>query len=288
MNVGFVGIGRMGEAMVLRLLSGGFPVTVWNRSPQKLHKVIDAGAVRAETLSALARDSNIVLSIVTNDEAVEQIYLAANGLLHGQVEGKLFADMSTILPGTVRRVSERAATAGASFVDAPVAGTVQPAREGRLLILTGGEPKDVERLQPVFNVLGRRTEYLGAVGSGAAMKLTHNALLATHWAGLAESMAIGSRYGLDHKRMLEVIGESPAAFAALPVKLPLLLGLSSDIGFDIANVRKDLETIEAFAKEVQVSTPVVQSVRDSFENAVRHGFGAEDVAAIVRIRREGR
>ncbi len=243
MKLGFAGIGRMGDAMVHRLLGAGFDVHVWNRTRDKLAPVVAAGAHEASSLRALAAAADLVLTTVTDDAAVRAVYLGADGLLSGDVHGRTFADMSTILPDTIKEIAAAAAARGAAFVDAPVAGTVAPAREGRLLILAGGEAADIERLKPAFDVLGRRTDHVGPVGSGAAMKLVINTLLATHWAVLAEALGMGSRYGLDYRRMLDIIGASPAAFGALPVKMPLLLGDRSDIGFNITNVRKDLRTI---------------------------------------------
>jgi len=282
MRTGFVGIGRMGEPMVLRLLGGGFSVTVWNRTREKLKRVTDVGARAVERLSEVPAASDVIFTMVTDDAAVEEIYRETNGLLQADVRGKTFVDMSTILPKTVKTVADAVRESGACFVDAPVAGTVQPAREGRLLIFAGGESTDIERLKPALDVLARRVDHVGPVGSGAAMKLVHNALLTACWAALAEATALGNAYGLDFKQMLDIIGQSPAAFSALGVKMPLLLGQPSEIGFNIANVQKDLRTISAFASEAGVQPRVIQAVRETFQAAVKEGRGAEDVASIVR------
>ncbi len=197
MKLGFAGIGRMGEPMVLRLLGAGFQVTVWNRTRERLANTESAGARIASNLSQLAADSDVILTMVTDDRAVETVYCAPEGLLSlPDMRGRLFCDMSTILPETVKRVAAKVAGRGASFVDAPVAGTVQPAREGRLLVFAGGSAADLERLRPVFSAIARRVEHLGPVGSGAAMKLVHNSLLTTYWGVLAEAIAMGNRYGI--------------------------------------------------------------------------------------------
>ena len=280
MKVGFAGIGRMGEPMALRLLGAGFHVVVWNRTAAKTASLVAAGAEAADSLSQLASRSDVVLTMVTDDAAVEAVYA---GLLTADVRGKRFADLSTILPDTVKRVAARVTEKGAAFVDAPVAGTVQPAREGKLLVFAGGDPPDIQALKPIFDALARRVEYLGPVGSGAAMKLTHNTLLSTYWGVLAEAMAMGSRYGLDFKRMLEVIAESPAAFAALPLKTPLLLGQPAEVGFNITNVRKDLKAIAAFAESLGVPINITEAALENYEAALVAGLGAEDVTAIVKF-----
>lgn len=285
MKIGFAGIGNMGDPMVRRLLAAGFSVHVWNRTREKLTAVVESGAKPVSSPAEITAQADVVFTMVTNDAAVEAIYSGPSGLLTADARGKLFADMSTILPDTVKRVATSVHERGGKFVDAPVAGTVQPAREGRLLIFAGGDPEDIQRLKPAFDAMARRVEHLGPVGSGAAMKLVHNALLSTYWAVLADAMAMGSRYGLELKRMLDVIGESPAAFTALPVKIPLLLGQPAETGFNIANVQKDLRTIAAFAESLNVPMGIVAATLQKFEEAVTHGFGAEDVAAIVKIQR---
>jgi 3-hydroxyisobutyrate dehydrogenase len=282
MKIGFAGIGRMGEPMTLRLLGAGFSVMVWNRTRERLPRVIAAGAIAAESLSALAEQSDAVLTMVTDDAAVEQVYIGPGGLFATDVSGKIFCDLSTVLPETIRGIAREAQQQRASFVDAPVAGTVQPARDGRLLIFAGGEASDVERLMPVFNALARRIDHIGPVGSGAAMKLVHNALLTACWAALGDAMELGSRFGLDFKRMLDVIQESPAAFAALPVKRPILLGGPSEIGFTIASVQKDLRTILSFAETLDLHPQVVRAVQTSFEKAAAKGLADQDVATIAR------
>ena len=120
------------------------------------------------------------------------------------------------------------------------------------------------------------------------MKLVHNALLSTYWAVFAEAMAMGSRYGLDLKRMLDVISESPANFAALGVKTPLLLGQTSEVGFNIANVRKDLNAIVRFAESTGVPLPIVHAALAKYEQAIADGHALEDVAAMVSLSRRER
>ena len=282
MRIGFVGIGRMGEPMVLRLIRSGFQVTVWNRTREKLTSVVAAGANAAADLRELAVGSDVILTMVTDDRAVNEVYCGPNGLLSGNVQRKTFADMSTVLPDTVKTIDRAVRAAEASFVDAPVAGTVQPARDGRLLIFAGGNEADIIKLKPAFDALSRRVDHLGPVGSGAAMKLVHNALLTACWAGLAEATAMGARYGLQFKRMLEIIVETPASFAALPVKIPLLLGEGGEIGFNITNVQKDLRTILAFAEQLGSPTSVMHAVQDVFTDAANRGLADSDVSFVCR------
>ncbi len=283
MKAGFIGIGRMGEPMVLRLLGAGFPVVVWNRTETKLTRVLAAGAEKAGSVADVAARAGVVLTMLTDDNAVESVY---SELLAGDVRGRRFADMSTILPETAKRLAASAIAKEAAFVDAPVAGTVLPAREGRLLVFAGGREADVQELKPVFDAFARRVEYLGPSGSGAAMKLVHNTLLTTYWGVLAEAMAMGSCYGLHFKRMLDVIGESPAAFAALSVKIPLLLGHPAETGFDIANVRKDMGTITEFAKSLGVPVTIAEAALKTYEEASAAGFEDQDVGTIVKFQRD--
>lgn len=145
MRIGFVGLGRMGQVMVPRLLAAGFPVTVWNRTRAKAQPLVDQGAALAESLPALARDNDLVFTMLTDDAAVEAVYDPASGLLASTITDTLFVEMSTIRPDTIRRLAQALAERGAALIDAPMSGTVAPAREGKLLALVGGAAEDLER-----------------------------------------------------------------------------------------------------------------------------------------------
>src|SRR5262249_42778783 len=159
-RIGFAGLGRMGQAMVARLLAAGFPMTVYNRTRAKAEELLARGAAWAATPAALAERSDIVLTILTDDRAVEQIYSGEHGLLDADCAGKLFVEMSTIRTATIQSLRPLVEARGARLLDAPVSGTLEPARQGQLLGMAGGLAEDLERARPVLEVLCRRLAHL--------------------------------------------------------------------------------------------------------------------------------
>lgn len=280
--IGFVGLGRMGQAMVPRLLDAGFAVMVWNRTPERMQPVVDRGATPAESLAALASECDIILTILTDDVAVRNVYSPEHGLLSGMVAGKLFVEMSTIRPDTIREVAALATERGASLLDSPVSGTVAPAQQGQLIALVGGDSDDLERARPILDVLCRRIAYLGPSSSGTTMKLVLNMPMAIYWQGLSEALAMGVQSGLDLRQMLELIADSPAGIGALPAKIPTILGEASEAPFDVTGVRKDLLAMTATGQGAGVPTPCGSAALLSFAAATAAGWGNHDLADIVR------
>jgi 3-hydroxyisobutyrate dehydrogenase len=279
-RLGFVGLGRMGSVLVPRLLACGFPVTVWNRTRAKLEAAVAHGAIAAGDLPDLVTRSDIVLTMLTDDAAVEAVY---ERLLSGDAERRLFVEMSTILPATIARLAPAVAAKGAALIDAPVAGSVGPAREGKLLALVGGKPDHVERARPVLACFSRRIAHLGPVSSGMLMKLALNMPMAIYWQGLAEALAMGRRGGLDLEAMLDLVLDSPAAIGALPSKRGVILGDELEVAFDVAGVRKDLVAMTVAAHALGVATPAGNGALAGFAQAVDAGWGDRDLAAIVRF-----
>src|SRR5437660_2774454 len=202
MKLGIAGIGKMGAAVAARLIEVGHDVTVWNRTPEKAKAV--AGANIAATPAELTQKSEAVLSILTDAAALDAVYNARSGLLDGNVAGKLFIDMSTVLPATETALARAVRATGAAFVECPVGGSTGPARQGKLIGLMGAEPADAARARPILEQLCRRLEHCGPVGTGAVMKITHNIALMIYWQWLGEARALGRPYGLGLSRMLEI------------------------------------------------------------------------------------
>ncbi len=285
-RAGFVGLGRMGQAMAPRLLEAGYPLTVYNRTPEKAQALVERGATRAESLPAMAATCDIVFTILTNDASVEAVYSVDNGLLAGDVAGTLFVEMSTVRPDTIRQVAALATARGAALVDSPVSGTVAPARNGQLLALVGGDDADVARARPLLDVMCRRVVHLGPTGSGTTMKLVLNMPMAVYWQGLAEALAMGVQSGLDLAEMLELIADSPASLGALPMKIPALLGEAGEVAFDVTGVRKDLLAMVATGQSVGVPMPAGSAALVSFAAATAAGWGERDLADLIAYYRE--
>ena len=288
MEIGFCGTGRMGSAMVLRLIDQGHRVTVWNRTKAKAEPLLAHGAGWAGSPAEIARSHDIAISILTDAAAIEAIYDAPDGLLAGAARGKLFIEMSTVPPETVRSLAARVRARGVGFVECPVGGTVGPAREGKLLGLAGGDAADFARAKPILEQLCRRVDHLGASGNGAAMKLAINLPLAVYWEALREAMSLIADSGIDPARALEIMGESSGGANALKSRAgkiaSALAGGTPDVGFDIDGIRKDLRLMAAVARAAGRELPVAAKALESYDAAAGEGWGGRDGSSLVAWR----
>jgi len=282
-NVGFVGLGKMGLAMALRLIEAGHKLTVWNRTPEKCLSLRDHGAVVAGKPAQLATDSDIIVTMLLDSGAIDEVYNGPDGLLSQSVMGKLFIDMSTLAPASARELSYKVIDKGAAFVDAPVSGTVAPARDGRLLALVGGSLKDVEAARPLLNVLCRRIVHAGPVGQGALLKLAVNLPLAIYWQALAEAVALGKSGGLNKKLVLDTIQDSSAALAVLGFKIPAILGESGSVAFNTASMKKDLLSMLETGKSQGVPMATTEAVLAAYSAAIDAGLGDDDAVSVIRF-----
>src|SRR6202140_1875287 len=174
MHIGVAGLGAMGGNVAARLMEVGHQVTVWNRTPEKIKPLADAGAKVAASPAAVAAACEAVITMLTDGAAIDAVYNGPSGLLSGDVKGKLFIDMSTVPPGVETALAAKVRGKGAVFVECPVGGSTAPARQGKLLGLMGAGPADAARARPILEQLCRRIELGGPVGSGALLKFPVN------------------------------------------------------------------------------------------------------------------
>jgi 3-hydroxyisobutyrate dehydrogenase-like beta-hydroxyacid dehydrogenase len=269
--------------MAPRLLEAGHDLIAWNRTAEKATSVLANGASHATTPADVAAAADIVVSMLADDAAVLEVFEGSGGLLSTPVGGKLFIDMSTLRPSTVRRLAENVQALGASFVDAPVSGTVGPASEGQLLVLCGASDEDFKRAQPILEVFARRIVRAGSVGQGALLKLVVNLPLAVYWGSLAEAIAMGKHGGLDLKLMLETIQDSSAALAVLPLKIPSILTSDGPVAFDVSSMQKDLSSMLETGNGLGVPMPVAEAVLGTYSAAAEGGLAAADAVEVVRF-----
>jgi 3-hydroxyisobutyrate dehydrogenase-like beta-hydroxyacid dehydrogenase len=265
----------MGRAFAAKIAADGLAVTVWNRTAGQ------AGALaEAATPAALVATADIILTSLTDDAAVEAVYA---DLLAGPVAGRLFVEMSTIRPETVRAIAVRVEAAGARLIDAPVAGGPAVVAAAQSLAFVGGAPEAVDRARPVLDRFCRKIAHLGPVGSGTVMKLVANLPIGVYFQALAEGLALGRSHGLDLEAMLGVMLDSPGALAALPRKVPAILGQGGDVPFDIAGVRKDLLAMTAACHRAGVPTPAATGALSAYAGATAAGWGSRDFSTIVNF-----
>jgi len=282
-KVGFLGLGKMGAVMAPRFIEAGFPLTVWNRSAEKTEPLAAAGANVAATPAAVTDQADVVISMLRDDAAAEQVFLGDYGLLSTKADGRLFIEMSTLRPATARALASRCTESSAAFIDAPVSGTVGPAKEGKLMALVGGSAADLKRAQPVLEVLTRRIVHAGPVGQGAMLKLALNLALAVYWQSLAEAAALGRAGGLELATILDAMADSGAAARVLPAKIPLILEGSNYAAFDVATMEKDAKSILETGIEFGVPMPTISAALASYASAHAAGLGGADAVSIVRF-----
>jgi 3-hydroxyisobutyrate dehydrogenase len=285
MHIGIAGIGKMGGAIAHRLLDLGNALTVWNRSPQKLQPLKQAGAVVAPTPAELAAKADTIITILTDAAAIDAVYGGAAGLLSGDVRGKLFIDMSTVEARTEVALAERVRSKGAVFVECPVGGSTGPAREGKLIGLAGGEPADVARAEPLLKQLCRRVEHCGPVGAGAVMKLTVNMPLMIYWQALGEALALCRPLGVDPARVMDVLADSSGGPNVLKVRAQAIAQMlqGRDAGpatFAIKDAIKDLRTMAAEGRRRGVDLPLVAKTLACYEETAKRVPEAADPAVV--------
>ncbi len=284
-KIALAGTGRMGAAMVQRLLSVGHEVTVWNRTPEKTEPLAAAGAKVAATPARLAASSDIVLTILTNADAIDAAYHGTSGLLSGDVNGKLFVEMSTVRPEVEQALYARVRAKGAALIECPVGGTVGPAQSGKLLGFVGGDDADVARARPVLDQLCRRVEHVGPVGAGSRLKLAINLPLLVYWQALGEALSLVQALAIDPARLMDIIADTSGGANVLKVRGQAIAEAlaGKELGaatFDIDSMRKDLSTMVEEAHALGYEAPVTERALQCYDAASRAGLGALDGAML--------
>ena len=279
-KIGIAGTGRMGIAIGLRLIEQGDELVVWNRTPERAKPLVDAGARAVASPAELVEAVDDIITILTNADSIDAVYRGKDGLLSGDVAGKLFIEMSTVRPETEEKLAADVRAKGAAMVDAPVGGSTMPAREGKLLGLVGGDDGDVARAMPILQKLCRRAEHFGPVGAGASFKLAVNLPLAVYWQALAEAISMCAHRGVDPERVADLLADTSATPTVMKLRhgavASALKGEEVPGGFDVDSTRKDLRTMLEEAKALGVEVPLVAQTLACFDEASKTGIGGLD------------
>ena len=285
MKIGIAGTGRMGAAVAGRLMGLGHEVAVWNRTREKTRALETAGAAVADTAADLATRSEVIITFLTDAAAIDAMYAGSQGLLAGEVRGKLFIDMSTVRPETEIALAAKVRAKGAAFVECPVGGTIGPAKDGKLFGFVGGEPVDVARAKPVLDQMCRRVEHVGAVGAGSSMKLAINLPLLVYWQALSEALSLCKPLGIEPTRLMDIFADTSGAPNMLKVRGASLAGTlqgkeTTPVTVDIDTMRKDLRTMIEEAQALGRELPLTARALGCYDDAAREGWGARDVTML--------
>ncbi|MSP59334.1 MAG: NAD(P)-dependent oxidoreductase [Myxococcales bacterium] len=284
MNVAFLGLGTMGEAMARNVARRGHSLTVWNRTLAKAEALARAlsGVRVAPTPAEAARGAEVVITMLSDPAALSAVCDGQGGALAGMHSGALLCEMSTVDPKTIHVLAELAAARGVDLLDAPVSGSRRPAEDGTLLILAGGDAAAVERARPVLEAMGR-VRHVGPSGAGSATKLVLNSLGAHMMAGYTAALVLAAKLGLDPARTVEVIQGGAFASPLYAAKTPKVLAGDFTPDFRLALMLKDQELVIATARALGLDLPTLEAVRALCERAVAAGYGELDLTALIRV-----
>jgi 3-hydroxyisobutyrate dehydrogenase len=287
MHIGISGIGRMGSNIGARLMETGHKLTVWNRTADKTRPLLDAGASLAKSPADLAGSVETVITIITNADAIEAMYHGPDGLLSGDVKGRLFIEMSTVPPEVQTALAPKVRAKGAAYVECPVGGTTGPARQGQLIGLIGAESIDADRVHPLLQQLCRRIEHCGPVGAGASVKLAINLPLMVSWQAFGEAFAICRDIGMDPDRLVGLFTDISATTNAIKARGPMIASMLKGGGdpagatFTVDSGLKDLRTMAAEGRTRGIELPLVERAAACYEEASKSGFGARDGSSVA-------
>jgi 3-hydroxyisobutyrate dehydrogenase len=279
-TIAFLGVGRMGAPMATRLIEAGFTVRVWNRSAQRVTPLVERGAVAASSPAQAAEGADFLVTMLPDGPLVEAVMSGPQGALTTLPSGAVWLQMSSVGVEWASRLAELVANNGVAFVDAPVSGSVAPAETGKLLILASG-PDDVQaKVAPVFDVIGRRTVWLGASGAGSKAKLVLNNWLVGLVESMAETLHFTEALELDPQLIIELLDEAPIGSPYAVAKARQMLAGDYSPSFTLKLALKDADLAVAAANAVGTNLMVTKSFIESWHRAVSNGLGEQDLAVV--------
>jgi 3-hydroxyisobutyrate dehydrogenase-like beta-hydroxyacid dehydrogenase len=278
MRIAFLGIGTMGAPMARNLARAGYSLTLWNRRRARAESL---GLPVAETPAVAVEAAELVITMLSDAEALEAVLFGPGGAATIDVTGKLFVDMSTVGPRVARSVAERLGARGGRFVDAPVSGSRAPAERAELVVLAGGSEADVRRLAPVFSAIAKRVIHAGEVGAGQTLKVVLNGLGCQHLLAFASMLRLGERAGLARDTLVEAFTEGAFATPAYKGKRERVLDHRyGDPDFVLELVLRDAELCAELQRDTGAVLPTHRAAHEEVRRAVERGWGKLDLFVV--------
>ena len=287
-KVGFIGLGAMGFGMACNIVKSGFPTTVYDIDEKKVGAVADRGAMASESIASLACNSDVVITILPGEGAVEKVYLGQGGLVEAVKNGSILIDMGTTSTGLLDKISKQVENKGIKLLGAPVSGGAIGAEEATLTIMVGGDRDAFDKCQGILQTMGKKVVYAGPLGSATVVKLVNNLLLFVKCAAIAEGFVLGVKAGVSTDVLYDLITSSSGTDWALETIFSryAFRGKFTPPSFALAGVLKDLGLARKMAKELDVSTVLADLSYELFEKAVDAGKGEMDFSAILSLLEE--
>jgi 3-hydroxyisobutyrate dehydrogenase-like beta-hydroxyacid dehydrogenase len=277
----------MGRPMGMNLLKAGHKLTVWNRTTSRAQELVAAGAKLASSPWEAAAESEILLTMVSDPPALEEVLWGHegknDGALGGLRAGSIYIDSSTISPALVRRIAAVCAERQIRFLDAPVTGGDWGAREGNLVFMIGGDAATLKEVEPILGVMGKKWFHLGANGAGQTIKLAMNGILALQVGAMAEALALVTRAGLQGEQLIEVMQASMARSGVLDLKSPLMVKGDFKPSFPLRLMHKDLGLMLDLANQLGVALPATAAAREVYSYVKKEAKEDLDYSAVMRF-----
>jgi 3-hydroxyisobutyrate dehydrogenase len=281
-RVGFIGLGIMGQPMASRLAGAGVPLTVWNRSDAAAEALVAAGARRADNVAGVFAECETVLIMLRNEAVLDSVLRGGPGGLAGLVPDHTVVNIGTVSPAYSRNLAREIESAGGDFAEAPVSGSRRPAEEGALVAMIAGRPGVVEAVTPLLARLCAQVTPCGEVPAALTMKLASSAFLMAVVTGLAEAFHFGREHGVDLALLRQVLDAGQMSSPISRVKSAKLVDDDLAPQAAITDVLMNVELVVTAAREARVATPLLDTSRELYAEAVERGDGAADMIAVIR------
>lgn len=280
-RVAILGLGTMGMGMARNLLKAGFQVNAYNRTRARAEPLAADGAHIADSPADAARDADVIVSMLSDDDASRAAWTGADGALEAARPGTVLVECSTLTPGWITELASLASSRDLKLLDAPVTGSRAQAAAAQLTFLVGGDAAAVEQARPALAVMGKQIVHLGPVGSGARMKLINNFLCGVQVASLAEGMAWIERSGLDREQALTVLKNGAPGSPLLGTMSARMTEATYDVQFLLSLMGKDLHYAHLDAATLGVELRTAKTAEERFNEAAKAGYADKDMSAVV-------
>jgi 3-hydroxyisobutyrate dehydrogenase/glyoxylate/succinic semialdehyde reductase len=280
MRVGFIGLGTMGSRMAANLQKNGCQLVVFNRTRDRATSLVSQGATWAGTPAAVGEQVEVLFTMLAHPAAVQETALGKSGFLDRLRPEALWIDCSTVNPSFSREMASAAQARKVRFLDAPVAGSREPAAKGELVFFAGGDAADLEACRPLLHMMGSKILHVGGHGMGASLKMVNNLLLASSMAAFAEGMVLGEALGISRERLFDFLIGTSVVAPYLAIKREKIERGDYAPEFALQWMQKDLHLAAVSAQETGVALPLTNAAKETYQLAVRSGYGPEDLSAI--------
>ncbi|WP_316826174.1 NAD(P)-dependent oxidoreductase [Pedobacter miscanthi] len=276
-KIGWIGLGNMGIPMAEQLIKADYSVAVYNRSKAKETSLKEMGALVAATPKDLISQTAVLVLMVSDDVAIDQIFNGADGLFSADISDKIIINMSTVSPAISKEMAVLCKEKGGYYLDAPVSGSVKQAETGQLVIMVGGDITAFEQVKPILEKMGKMAVRLGDTGAGNVAKLAINSLLALYTQGLAETVTFANQQGIETVDLLNLINNGAIANIFTKIKGDAIIADNYKPAFALKHIVKDLN----LAKAIGLASPLAKTALTTFE-AASEKYGEEDLIAVIK------